>query len=125
MAVKDILLVEDEKMTARLIDYRLKAQGYNVTHIEDGIEALEHIRHQTPDILILDVILPGMSGFEILETLKEENGVDLDHLKVIMLTTKSRAEDISRGFKLGAVEYLSKPFKMDELLLRLNRLIAN
>jgi two-component system, sensor histidine kinase ChiS len=125
MAVKDILLVEDEKMTARLIDYRLKAQGYNVTHIEDGIEALEHIRHQTPDILILDVMLPGMSGFEILETLKEENGVDLDHLKVIMLTTKSRAEDISRGFKLGAVEYLSKPFKMDELLLRLNRLIAN
>ena len=125
MAVKDILLVEDEKMTARLIDYRLKAQGYNVTHIEDGIEALEYIRHQTPDILILDVMLPGMSGFEILETLKEENGVDLDHLKVIMLTTKSRAEDISRGFKLGAVEYLSKPFKMDELLLRLNRLIAN
>ena len=119
---KHILVVEDERMTARLLVYRLKAQGHKVEHKEDGIDGLEYIKEHQPDILVLDVMLPGMSGFEILENLKDEK-FDLSKTKVIMLSTKSRAEDISRGFKLGAVEYLPKPFKMDEFLLRLNRMI--
>jgi len=125
MASKDILIVEDEKMTARLLDYRLQSQGHRITHISNGVEALEHIRRKQPDVVILDVMLPGMNGFEILENLQESEGVEMSNLKVIMLTTKNRAEDISRGFNLGAMEYISKPFKMEEFLLRLNRLISD
>lgn len=124
MAGKEILIVEDEMMTARLLEYRLKSLGHKVTHIVDGVDALEHIRSNPPEVLILDIMLPGMSGFEILENLHEDELVDISSLKVIMLTTKSRTEDITRGFNLGATEYIAKPFKMDELLLRLNRLIA-
>lgn len=125
MASKDILIVEDEKMTARLLDYRLKSLGHSVTHIANGVEALDHIHKKLPDVVILDVMLPGMNGFEILENLNEIEDVDLSRLKVIMLTTKNRPDDISRGFNLGAVEYVSKPFKMEEFLLRLNRLISD
>lgn len=123
MAGERILVVEDEKMTARLLVYRLKALGYDVTHIENGADALEWIIKEKPDLLVLDVMLPGLTGFEILERLQETGDPDLKGIGTIMLTTKSRSEDISRGFDLGAMEYISKPFKMDEFLLRLNRII--
>ncbi len=121
---KNILVVEDEKMTARLIVYRLKSLGHDVLHIEDGVDALKWIKENSPDVIVLDVMLPGMSGFEILENLRDDDEFDLSNTRVLMLSTKSRAEDISRGFGLGAVEYLPKPFKMDEFLLRLQRIMA-
>ncbi|MGM0505964.1 MAG: response regulator transcription factor [Bacteroidota bacterium] len=123
MSDKRILIVEDEKMTARLLVYRLKALGHDVTHIDDGSDALEWILKEKPDLLVLDVMLPGLSGFEILENLQESGELTDGKLDVIMLTTKNRSEDISRGFNLGAMEYISKPFKMDEFLLRMNRLL--
>lgn len=123
MSDKRILIVEDEKMTARLLVYRLKALGHDVTHIENGNDALEWILREKPDLLVLDVMLPGLSGFEILEKLQESGELADGELDVIMLTTKNRSEDISRGFHLGAMEYISKPFKMDEFLLRLNRIV--
>lgn len=125
MAGKQILIVEDEEMTARLLVYRLKALGHEVTHLSDGIDGLSYIRENRPEVLVLDVMLPGMSGFEILEHLNDEEEFDLSTLKVIMLSTKSRPGDISRGFNLGALEYVPKPFKMEEFLLRLNRIITD
>ncbi len=68
-------------------------------------------------------MLPGMSGFEILENIQESDEINQTDIKVIMLSTKKRIEDVSRGFNLGAMEYVPKPFKMDEFLLRLNRVI--
>lgn len=124
MPGKHILVVEDEEMTARLIVYRLKALGHTVEHKSDGIDGLNYILENRPDVLVLDVMLPGMSGFEILENLNENGQFDLSGTRVIMLSTKSRPDDISRGFNLGALEYLPKPFKMDEFLLRLNRIIS-
>ena len=70
-------------------------------------------------------MLPGISGFEILQDLEEDEDFDLSLIKVIMLTSKSRAEDISRGFGLGAMEYVPKPFKMDEFILRLKRVLKS
>src|SRR5690554_3648022 len=116
MAGERILVVEDEKMTARLLVYRLNALGYDVTHIENGDEALAWILREKPDLLVLDVMLPGLTGFEILERLHESGDPELKKIGTIMLTTKNRSEDISRGFDLGAMEYVSKPFKMDEFL---------
>lgn len=121
---KHILIVEDDKMTARLLVYRLQALGYTVEHINDGIEGFNYIKEQKPDLIVLDVMLPGMSGFEILENLNSSEDVDISKLNVIMLTTKNKAEEIQRGFNLGALEYLSKPFKIEEFLVRLNRIAS-
>lgn len=123
MSQKHILVVEDEQMTARLIVYRLKALGHRVVHKVDGMDALNYIKTNKPDVIVLDVMLPGMSGFEILENLQESDEINQTDIKVIMLSTKKRIEDVSRGFNLGAMEYVPKPFKMDEFLLRLNRVI--
>lgn len=123
MAQKHILVVEDEQMTARLIVYRLKALGHRVEHRVNGMDAFDYIKKNKPDVLVLDVMLPGMSGFEILENLQDSDEINPAEIKVIMLSTKNRTEDVSRGFNLGAMEYVPKPFKMDEFLLRLNRII--
>lgn len=120
---KKILLVEDEEMTARLILYRLKSMGFEVFHSKDGVEGLENIRKIQPDLVVLDVMLPGKSGFEILQELQDDEQFDESSIKVIMLSNKKRVEDVSRGFNLGAMEYVPKPFKMDEFLLRLNRVL--
>ena len=125
MSKERILLVEDEEMTARLILYRLKGLGYDVEHVKDGVSGLEKIKITKPDLVVLDVMLPGISGFEILQDLEEDEDFDLSLIKVIMLTSKSRAEDISRGFGLGAMEYVPKPFKMDEFILRLKRVLKS
>lgn len=120
---KKILVVEDEEMTARLIMYRLKSLGYEAFHSKDGVDGLDQIRKLKPDLVVLDVMLPGKSGFEILQDLQEDESFDETSIKVIMLSNKKRVEDVSRGFNLGAMEYVPKPFKMDEFLLRLNRVL--
>ena len=125
MSKERILVVEDEEMTARLILYRLKGLGYDVEHEKDGVSGLESIKNTKPDLVVLDVMLPGISGFEILQDLEEDPDFDLSSIKVIMLTSKSRAEDVSRGFGLGAMEYVPKPFKMDEFILRLKRVLKS
>lgn len=118
-----ILVVEDEEMTARLITYRLKSLGHDVYHEKDGVKGLKTIRKVRPDLVVLDVMLPGLSGFEILQELQDDEAFESDNIKVLMLSSKKRAEDVTRGFNLGAMEYVSKPFKMDEFLLRLNRVL--
>lgn len=123
MSQAKILVVEDEEMTARLITYRLKSLGYEVYHEKDGVKGLESIRVNKPDLVVLDVMLPGLSGFEILQALQDDKEFDIDKIKVLMLSSKKRAEDVSRGFELGAMEYVPKPFKMEEFLLRLNRVL--
>lgn len=123
MSQKRILIIEDEEMTARLILYRLKSLGFDVHHSKDGVDGLKKIKELNPDLVVLDVMLPGKSGFEILQDLHDDDSFDASLVKVIMLSTKKRVEDVSRGFKLGAMEYVPKPFKMDEFLLRLNRVL--
>jgi DNA-binding response OmpR family regulator len=123
MNTKKILVVEDEEMTARLILYRLKSMGYETHHARDGVEGARLIRELHPDLVVLDVMLPGKSGFEILQDIHEDPDFDGSGIKVIMLSNKKRVEDVSRGFKLGAMEYVPKPFKMEEFLLRLNRVL--
>lgn len=121
---KKILIVEDEEMTARLIEYRLKSLGHEVHHAKDGREGLSLLKELKPDLVVLDIMLPGLSGFEILQDLHDDDDFDSSKIKVLMLSSKKRTEDVSRGFNLGAMEYVPKPFKMDEFLLRLNRVLT-
>ena len=111
-----VLVIEDEFSLAELISERLKKEHYLVDIETDGEEGLYSALNGTYDLIILDVMLPIMNGFEILKEIREED----NNLKVIMLTAKSLIEDKLNGFSRGADDYLTKPFHMEELVARVN-----
>ncbi|MCW8345200.1 response regulator [Vibrio sp. ZSDZ65] len=112
-----ILIADDEPVNLRILESFLRLEGYQVTLAKDGIEAMATIEKDKPDLLLLDIMMPGMSGFEVCETLREQ----YDHaaLPVIMLTALNQSEDRVRGFEVGANDYLSKPFSKQELAARI------
>ena len=116
-----VILVEDELAVAKLIEFKLKRENIRVSHFDNGLEGFEAIKAIEPDAVILDVMLPGMNGFEILRNIRENE--KLSDLKVMLLTSKTRVEDLKLGFGLKADEYIDKPFQPDGLMLRLNRLL--
>lgn len=120
---KTILLVEDNESISKLVKYKLERDGYIVEIRDNGLEGLKAANEIEPDLLILDVMMPGISGFEILQTIRDNESTR--NMKVMMLTSKSREEDIARGFKLGVQEYMSKPFKVAELSMRVNRILMS
>ncbi len=119
MSSYKILLVEDEEHLLKTIRLNLELEGYIVTTAITGIEALKKIKATNFDLLILDVMLPGMSGFDICETIRNEN----NKVPVLFLTAKGSESDRIQGLKLGADDYLTKPFNLEELLLRVQILL--
>lgn len=117
-----ILLVEDSETIYKLVARKLKKENYRFEHRENGKEGLEAIRELKPDLVILDVMLPSMNGFEILRQIR--NDEHLADTKVIMLTSKNRSEDIEKGFSLDVDDYIDKPFKPTDLLLRINKTLS-
>ena len=111
-----ILIIEDEYNLADAISSMLKSEKYLVDINTNGIDGLNNALSGVYDLIILDVMLPGLNGFEILKMLREEK-VDT---KVIMLTAKSSIDDKMLGFNNGAYDYLTKPFYMEELVARVN-----
>lgn len=109
-----ILLVEDEQKIADFVIQGLQSDGFDVTHESDGIKGLLTAQSKVFELILLDIMLPGKSGIEVLEALRNK---DL-RTPVIMLTAKSELSDKLLGFKLGADDYLAKPFFMEELLAR-------
>jgi len=116
-----ILVVEDEEHLATGIKFNLEAEGYEVTHAAEGGTALELFTGDAPgiDLVILDLMLPGMSGYTVCDQIRQ-NGFQIP---VLMLSARTLAEDRTRGFDVGADQYLTKPFELDELLSRVNRLL--
>ncbi|MFB3168983.1 response regulator transcription factor [Neobacillus sp. 179-C4.2 HS] len=110
-----ILVVEDEEKIARVLELELEYEGYKVTKVIDGLEALEAYRTGSWDLILLDVMLPGLSGIELLRRIRKN---DL-HTPVILLTAKSSVEDKVSGLDLGANDYITKPFQIEELLARI------
>jgi DNA-binding response OmpR family regulator len=117
-----VLIIEDNPGISRLVEFKLKQEGMDVRMAMNGIDGLEMARNSKPDLILLDVMLPGISGFEVLHALKSDAATS--DISVIMLTSKSREEDIERGFAMGAAEYIPKPFKLGELMMRINRVIG-
>jgi two-component system KDP operon response regulator KdpE len=107
------MVVDDEPPIQRLIRARLQADGYTVAVASTGVEALEQIEEQRPDLVILDVMMPAMDGFETLRRIRSSS-----QLPVIMLTARTADADRLKGFHGGADDYLSKPFNPDELAAR-------
>ncbi|MFK7934212.1 MAG: response regulator transcription factor, partial [Saprospiraceae bacterium] len=114
-----ILLVEDEENIRDVVKLNLEMEDYEVVTAADGRTALKHFKEQHFDLLILDVMLPEVDGFQIVEQVRLTN---MD-VPVIFLTAKDSAGDRITGLKKGADDYLTKPFNLEELLLRVNNLI--
>lgn len=110
---KKILLVEDEKNVILGVRTCLDAVGYGVEIVEDGQAALDAVQREHPDLILLDLLLPKLSGFEVLKALKAD-GATKD-IPVIVLTAKAEEEDRQRALDLGATNYMTKPFKPQEL----------
>lgn len=118
---QSVFIVEDEITISKLIKIKIEKLYDEVEVFSNGLEGFKAIKEHKPDLVILDVMLPGMQGFDILEEIK--NTPSLATIKVLMLTAKTREEDLERGFELKADEYMSKPFKMNELILRVKKLL--
>jgi DNA-binding response OmpR family regulator len=114
-----ILLVEDELNIAQGLIFNLKADGYRVTHVQSGEEALQLFSRNTFTLVVLDLMLPGISGYEVCRELREGN----PRLPVLILSARSAEEDRIKGLKQGADDYLTKPFSLDEFLLRVRGML--
>jgi two-component system, OmpR family, alkaline phosphatase synthesis response regulator PhoP len=115
-----ILVCDDERHIVRLIQVNLERQGYTVVTAFDGKEGLEKIRAEKPNLVVLDVMMPYMDGFEVLKTLRREP--ETEALPVIMLTAKAQDKDVFEGYHYGADMYLTKPFNPMELVSFVKRI---
>ncbi|MGN7177707.1 DNA-binding response regulator [Paenibacillus sp. FSL R5-0490] len=112
---ESILVAEDEAKIARLLEIELEFEGYQVTKAMDGFQAMELYRTGSWDLIILDIMLPGFSGIEILRRIRSKD----KQTPILLLTAKSSVEDKVSGLDLGANDYITKPFQIEELLARI------
>lgn len=118
---KKILVVDDERSIVRLVQINLERQGYEVVTAYDGKEALDKVESERPDMLVLDVMMPFMDGFEVLEAMKKDpRNRDIP---IIMLTAKAQDADVYQGWAKGVHSYLTKPFNPMELLSFVKRIL--
>ena len=114
-----ILLVEDETDLGLIVSDVLKGEGYEVVTAADGLEGIERMKTEKPDIVVADVMMPRMDGFTMA---KEIRKLDSD-IPILFLTAKSAIEDIEEGFEIGGDDYLKKPFELRELMVRIKALL--
>jgi two-component system alkaline phosphatase synthesis response regulator PhoP/two-component system response regulator VicR len=120
---KTILVVDDEKHIVRLVQINLERAGYKVITAQDGKEGLQKAQQEKPDLIVLDVMMPYMDGFEVLKHLKKDP--ETRNIPVIMLTAKAQDADVFRGWKEGVDTYLTKPFNPMELLSFVKRIFQS
>ena len=113
-----VLLAEDEQTLALIIKDTLEAQGFNIETAKNGEEGLQKFFMEKPDVLVADVMMPKMDGFEMVTRIRQSD----KHTPVLFLTARSAINDVVEGFELGANDYLKKPFGMQELIVRIKAL---
>lgn len=121
MSKGKILIVDDDPDILELLNYNLSKEGYQVFGASSGEEALNLLKRQTPELVLLDLMLPGIDGLEVCRTLKGDS--KFSHIPVIMLTAKGEESDIIVGLELGADDYVTKPFSVKVLLARIKRIV--
>ena len=119
---KKILIIEDDPATSRLVDYSLRHEGYQVIKASNGLEGVRKALSESPDLVILDVMLPGMDGFEICHRLKSEPATA--QLPILMFSAKAQEIDKDTGIKVGVDDYLTKPAAPSEIVSRVEKLLA-
>ncbi len=121
MPREHVLVVEDEEDIQELIEYNLAREGYKVSSAFTGEDAVEMARRQAPDLVILDLMLPGMDGFEVCKALRSDPKTA--HVPVVMLTAKGEEVDVVTGLELGADDYITKPFSPRVLIARIRAVL--
>jgi DNA-binding response OmpR family regulator len=119
--MQTVLIVDDEPDIVILLRLALEAAGYSTVEATDGEEALEVIKSQHPDVVLLDVMMPRMDGWATLEHLDETG----EHPRVIMVTAKTASRDHDRAIAMGADDFVTKPFEPDELVARMRRVLES
>ena len=118
---KEILIVDDEPNVVIPIQFLMEQQGYKVMIAERGEDALDLIYHYKPDLVLLDIMLPGIDGYEVCEIVRLNP--NFRKVKIIFLTAKGREEEIAKGLALGADAYITKPFSNTELVAKVKELL--
>ena len=111
-----ILLAEDDKQIGDMISFKLSNSGHQIVRAEDGEQAVKLVTRERPDLILLDAMMPGLSGFEVLRRLKSDSNVR--SIPVIMVTAKGHERDVLTGLRGGAIDYIVKPFSLKELSAR-------
>jgi DNA-binding response OmpR family regulator len=119
---KRVLIADDEPNILISLEYLMKREGWQVTLARDGPQALEAIRRERPDLVLLDVMMPGKSGFEICQAVRADEA--LAGTKILMLTAKGRDTDLAQGLGLGADAYVTKPFSTRELADKVREMLG-
>jgi DNA-binding response OmpR family regulator len=120
--MKKILIVDDEPNIVMSLEYLLRRKGFDVLIARNGTEALQSVKTHNPDLVLLDIMMPDVDGYEICDHIKSTTA--LAHIKVIFLSAKSKKSDIERGLELGADQYMIKPFSNKELVQNINSLLS-
>ncbi|NDY95975.1 response regulator transcription factor [Wenzhouxiangella limi] len=116
-----VLIADNEANLLISLEYLMQRQGFDVSMARDGTEAMKMIRQQRPDLVVLDVMMPGESGFEICQQVRADPS--LRHIRIVMLSAKARETDIAKGKALGADAYIVKPFSTDDLVRQVQILL--
>ena len=116
-----IMVVDDDEIVARTIERTLRAGGFQVVVVHSGVEALRAARRNPPDLMVLDVLMPGLDGYEVCRQVRQDPL--LRDLPVLFLTAKGKEEDRITGLQAGADDYIGKPFNLDELYLRVRAIL--
>jgi DNA-binding response OmpR family regulator len=120
---QSVLIVDDEPMARTLLRLMLVRAGFNVSEAEDGFDALEKVKKNRPDIILLDVMMPGMDGFSVCQTLRDEQ--ETASLPIIMLSAKTDLDSINQGLRVGATKYLTKPISPEDLTKHVRDALEN
>lgn len=117
-----ILVVDDEPNILMSLEFLMRKSGYEVFIARNGAEALQLVNEQLPDVLVLDIMMPEVDGYEVCQHIKSSEA--LRHIRVIFLSAKGKEADIEKGYALGADLYLTKPFSTRELMQRIKEFIV-
>ncbi|SDQ81379.1 response regulator transcription factor [Flagellimonas zhangzhouensis] len=117
-----ILIVDDEPNIVMTLEYAFKKKDFGVFIARDGTEALDIAKKEKPDVILLDIMMPEMDGFETLKHVRSNN--ELSHTKVVFLSAKNKEKDIEKGLKLGADAYMTKPFSIKKVIADVEQLIT-
>jgi two-component system, OmpR family, alkaline phosphatase synthesis response regulator PhoP len=117
-----VLIVDDEQNIVISLEFMMKREGYEVSIAQDGQEAIEMIRAEMPDLVLLDVMMPKKSGFEVCQEVRADPG--LRSVRILMLTAKGRETEVAKGLAVGADAYITKPFSTKELVERVRAMLA-
>ena len=119
---KTVLIADDEPNILISLEYLMKREGYDVLVATDGNQALEAIQREQPALVLLDVMMPGKTGFEVCQAVRADPA--LDGVRILMLTAKGRETDVGKGLALGANAYMTKPFSTKELVSKVREMLG-